>query len=1385
MELFAPNGWGLVCRLSRVFLTYVLIYQQIFLGVVWANGDLIRVEITQDNAFQTQGSLERLPEENLPLKLKVTRQRSDSTEQKATQEIESILYERRLHFKKGINEDKKLSSTSSLRLTSTHTDGALNLLFKERGLNLRFLIRSTGEISIEKLIAEDAIELCTVGRITTSLSPIKATSLSLVGQDILNYTSLCTTKELALTAVGTQARKGLITNMPEGRIKSQGLLNVFKGDFHNQGSLEAVDKLEADFHQNNLFNRSQEKGYSLIQGKSSFSLRNIDRFENTSEIKSQRSLFIESNILENLKTISSDRKLKIHTIDSLYNLQGTIQASDRLSINVVGEFYNQANIFSDKKIKLSVGEHFENTSLGHISASSLSLTCMGLGQNKGQLASQSLNITAATFENYHQIETQEGELNELSYGEGFHLYEDSFLSANQHLNIRAKSLIIDQGALIETGQLDAILFYLANSGHIISQEIQDLKIGRFYNEGKLRASSLILTVFDTFENVSDDVEGTKTLTFGVKTLLNYGQLKSKLIKGRIAHLNNEGTIQADETFDASIQKLENQGLILSAGDIWVNELSDSSTNSGLIQAQSIHLSSQQEHLSQFQGNFTPSSPQAYFLNRGSILADNKTSFLLSSFENHGTMQASEEIWKLVELKNEGSIKGGDLLSLHVMSLLINNGTITSNQEISIVSDGSCTNTNTISASKALTLNFKNSFSNLGMIYSPLLTLQGRILRNKGQIIGKQALDLQTQSFINDKEGRLKGEEVNINSHKSGKNIGLIKAKKTLRVKGLNFINRLSGQLYSQGTFLGRYKGKLINKGKIKAFEQIDLDSFELENDGAIKSEGTVKLTADKLESSGRLEGDEAVILKVNEKGDLKDGSIVTQGRLTVSGGTIKVSEGVSLESLAIYLLLQHFENYGTIDAQKEVHHKGGTLLNHGSIKVGESIIYEGTLSLINNGIMDTNSLKLLGVRKLYNTHQIIAHQALEGQIDTLQNRGLLQGKTLALTNLNTLFLNEEQGKVLGIDTFEVSGQGKVENNGTIETHRGSLTLKPQILSNHGNINATNHSLIIEAPKVDNAGQLLGENITLSSQDFQNSKEGKVVSRQGKAEFVCRQTLRNAGLLQAPGTISLTALNTINEGQVLSLVRILIATNTLTNKGLLQANKIEWAKRLISFLNHGNVISASPFTLEAASFTNQGTIKGENLAFTLLEGQNSGLLLASLITLIFQNKFSNAAEGKIITDKVFEVSGEGEFENFGHIGEATLKNAEATEVHPGGQLTFITKSFSNHGSINSGNNNLNLDTEILTNAGHVKGNLAFKKSIATFVNEAAGQISSLTPFILESISFMNRGLLSAPSLTLILTSAQNEGTLYGQTFLKLVFKELFSQSGKGKIVDSEV
>lgn len=373
--------------------------------------------------------------------------------------------------------------------------------------------------------------------------------------------------------------------------------------------------------------------------------------------------------------------------------------------------------------------------------------------------------------------------------------------------------------------------------------------------------------------------------------------------------------------------------------------------------------------------------------------------------NLGTLSANQSIaLKGKSLKNEKGITAQD--TKIEADAVENSGTIYGEKSLNLISkEIENTNKSIIAGNK---INAEsNKIMNSGTILGDVINIKSIDTDNVGAITGENTVYI--SSNIKN-SGNIQGKnKIEITGEvNNSKNI---KSEKELLISG-NLNNqgyiygtdsKLNGEIINAGNLLSLrsmdVSGNINNSNNLASGEKLTLISENLENTGNISSE-IIEITGGNLNNFNSITGKN---IYFNIKDIINNETIYAENFLNVAGDNIKNNK--LIQSLAgINIVSNAINNSGDIFAKEDIVVKADDITNTGKVISEGAGRFETKNYLINNNIIQGNTLKL---KNIENTGKLSSEKNIEAEI--VENSGTIT----ALENIESNAIkNETSGKIV-------------------------------------------------------------------------------------------------------------------------------------------------------------------------------------------------------------------------------------------------------------------------------------------------------------------------------------------------------------------------------------
>ncbi|WP_024562278.1 hemagglutinin repeat-containing protein [Franconibacter helveticus 513] len=970
--------------------------------------------------------------------------------------------------------------------------------------------------------------------------------------------------------------------------------------------------------------------------------------------------------------------------------------------------------------------------------------------------------------------------------------------------------VVNEGQLAANGRLDAQTISLNNSGLLQGNGVT-LKGDALENSGTLQSGgALDIHVKNLAQQGALGAKGDARIT-AQETLRNGGSLLADgALAINTATLEQNGTLSGAKNLTVDAEEIASGkgSLVTSQGDVRLAAGQRADINGQVIASGALdvrgetvttgadaHLQSDNDLTLQAttaQLGGTQAAKGAFGVTAqqidhgGKSNASSITFTAPQSVTNSGTLEATTLTLSGDSITNRGALLA-DTLALGAQTL-INSGGVKAG---------------------ALTLDGE-SLTNSGTLAADTLALRGNHFTNSGLVQGADLLNLQTDTLDNLAGGTLYSAQNLALSLPTLNNSGLITTDRDLILKGDQLSN--SGEI--NGVNLRSGYATLINNadGRLLADNNLTLNGLLIDNSGLLAAK-TLSLTTDTLTNRGEAQGDGGLTITAQQTSN--SGALRTGGTLDLQGATLGNDGEMSATDLLLNLSGKA-ANTGRIIADNGFTIAAPELINSGLLAASD--LRADAFAITNSGTLQ-GAASLNATGKTLDNQQggaLLSGGALELQNDRLTNAGLLQGKTLNLATgewinsgnalgeagltakVSGAFSN--QGKVLSQQAMDLRAEtldnrgalmakvlalhGDLQNSGLLQGS-SALNWDGNVFTNLAQGQATGgETLTLTGKTLDNQGQLQARSATLTGETLRNSGSAQALeslnaSISGRAD--------NQGALLSQNRFELAAAQLFNDGQ-LAAKSVTLSAPQLTNNGLIQGNEsLALATRdllngqngqlisasglnldLNSLQNQGLLLATSGFTLKGKTLVNGGDIQADSLNFTLADTlDNQGGLVAKGQSALSAATLTN---GGTLASQTLTLGGTA-IRNSGLIqgnGQAdatanTITNDAAGKWLSGGALTFNGGTLTNAGAMQGAT--LGLTASTLNNSGVLTGASALTGAFTGALNNS-GQIQSNGALGLTADSLINPGRIAGDTLTLNAATLSNDGLWQGVKNLTL-------------------
>lgn len=1222
-----------------------------------------------------------------------------------------------LHARQG---DMVLDASGKLALHNTLTSGALSASGESVALSGDNKATGTATVTAQqgltlkngKLVADKGLTLNGGQRVQLSASQLTS------GEDIrLAAGELAVDSGSAANAgrdIAINAQHGVDN---AGQLTAAGNIAVQAATLDNSGALIAKGQLQS------------RSGQTSNQGKLVGAGVNIDSnaLNNRGEILAGEQLNITAATLQQSGTLNAKGQTRLKVTEALENAaSGTISGDSQLQI-AAGMLSNKGTLFS-QALSLESRDIVNGGLLQ--GAQSLSLLSSRLdNQAQGSIyTAGDLSLSLPEFSNSGLV-TSDAAL---------HLSGDRL---DNHGEINAASLTADNrllnnganGAMLAQGAMQLNHEQLDNAGKLAAERL-DLHVDLLNNAGNIQGSGALRVQGNTLNNLADGalLSGGR-LTLNASQLDNEGALQGDQLTLTAGDLRNAGHLMSEQDAQLKVAgTLHNSGKIVSqhAAEVEAATLA----NSGWLVATALALKGDLVNSGLLQGDSSLKLQGDSLLNHetGQLLSGGNSVIDAASLDNRGILQADEFTIRAQQWSNSGTARASRELDAQLCGKLDNSGTLVSSQALDLQAE---------------------QLVNSGSLAADRLHIRTSQLINDGLVQGSDALALDTVSIDNLASGQLlSGAGLSLNLETLN-NLGLLQVNDALSLQARQFSN--GGKLLANNLNL-LVSDRLLNQqsGQLLARQDAVLHAQTLNNSGIVAAQD-LTLSNDTLTNGGVIQADNALSAQVKQLENHSQGTLLSGGAMTLTGGSVVNAGNLQGNSLAIEA--ESLRNQGSVLGVNQLDATiGDTLVNSGTLLSGGDLLATITSQLTNSGELMSHGAAQLNAQTLVNSGSLLSSAAITLDGETLTNSGNVQGKTLTITPAQIV----NRGKLIGLQALTLARQ--------IPALIGLARVNPtspdqQLINESGGMLLTQGTLNVNGGSVTNNGSWQGQEIVLNAQHLTNN--GAIQSA-GDLQLLLTERLDAAAdsKITASGSAALQALALTNQGEwIASQLRLTGAT--LDNNGSIsgvQGLTADLSGALTQQQN-SKLLSGGALDVNAASVNNQGSIQGDRLHIDSGVLDNSGSMQGDNgLTLALTGNLTNAASGTMLSQNALTLSTPNLI-NYGLIqggASSTIKT---------------TSSARNEGRLLNGGL-LTLTAPQLTNAGWLQAaalviNAASATNTGTLLAEQQGTLSG--------VSLTNQGAIQGADLAVNYQQLTNNGSLLGNNQLNVTATQV-TQQAAGKL-----
>ena len=1128
----------------------------------------------------------------------------------------------------------------------------------------------------------------------------------------------------------------------QGNISAQGDANITAAGLNNdRGAITATGGLTTQSQ--NLTNSGQlygGTGNRLTSGA----------IDNSGIIGSGGATTITASSLNNTSTgvlaagLNADGTISTHKADLIVNTTGAL--TSRGTHLATGKFSLTGNPTDLAGSTTQAGE-ISLSSDGDLSTQGAKLTATEtmtlnakgrLNNQNGELAANTLNLTANALDNRHGNITQAGTHDlSLNLPGGLNNQDGVIATNSQNLTIHTSELNNQTGRIEHAGSgnllLTASRVNNSRQGSVLSLGEQTWQIaGDINNSNNQQRGGIQGKRFDiTANNLNNDNGVVAALSAAstadsrldlTGTLANTNKAAVYASNGSLAitaaDISNAGQISSRDQLTTTSQRFSNTGSVYAGGNAAI-------TNQGQLTNTAMIAAGNQLTLDT--GSLTQTAT-------GQLIAGLNPDGKLSTLPAHLTITSRDA------QSNAGlNLATGDLT---VSGATLNyTGSQNQAQTIALTAktgDITLSGAQTQAAGQiALTTPASLIHDTLDATHKAVMqadrfAINAGNVSNQGGTInqtGSADFTIHTGNF-NNQGGQLGGNASNLNVTATGivnnQDGALIHTGSgDMRISGAS-VNNTRGQLITNRGLTLTSAGTVTNDAGVIQAAQATITAGQLTNQTLNNQGGKILTSQGDLTVTGSVnsQGSDSVIQSANDL--MVNGGTITNGNgamlsaasaLTVNADALNNGKALIVANQAMAINAGSTTNAGSIasvndavsiaggsltntasgsiQAAKAITIAQGNVANQGQIATNDALTVAATGALNNQSGILAGSNVALTAQTLNNNAGFISQSAADGSL-TITTQGLLNNqytksttKPLGMLANGTAVIhagdvNNDNGRI-NADTLNLTSTGSSINN-----KAGEIAAKQALMVNAGNANLTNQT-----------GQLLGNTTSVTAAVVDNSNHGLVLANQDLT--VNAGTISNSDTKQAPdailsqglvagGDATLTAAVIDNSnGQVVAgNAATLNVSQTLNNaNGRIESNRVQVNGSANVYNRAGSINGYTQADVTAKSLVNtEGQLRAPTLNVALTDSFTHGTtdkLEADNLSLTTQGEFIN--QGKLAAAKHLAITAQ----NIDNQKDASLESGDLTELN-------ATNNIQNRGLING--------TKTYLAAGNTLNNLSY-------------------------------------------------------------------------------
>ncbi|WP_300002101.1 hemagglutinin repeat-containing protein [uncultured Cedecea sp.] len=763
-----------------------------------------------------------------------------------------------------------------------------------------------------------------------------------------------------------------------------------------------------------------------------------------------------------------------------YNIKGSLYATN-----------SRGEVIPDAKIVLHDGNYIVYDRNGNIISDAVVASSATVMANSGNV-----KINSGTLNNENGV----------------------LISKENSIVFDIKELFSNDGAISAVGDIHITSNELNNTGVVDSQKNININLSSFINSGSVTGNSLSLDT-DTVKN--DGVIASKN---GGVTIKAKGDVdNSGLIQGNHIHINqdsgrltNRGELLSENDISIDSQFIDNKKTIAAKDKVVLSSVNSLNNDGEVIAGNEFLLSGNGQTQINNNGLLQGGSVQLEGLesvnNKGSILADKdlkiKDTKKLKNDGEHAVIQGGNVDFnniQSIDNSNDAKIISKDKLSVTNSDVLINSGSIHSNNNLVISNVNDVTNNNGfIISSGNLSIDNVNSLNNTGDnkkasgIYSDGdLTIKDvnevknhsktQIKSENGKVSFKNinSLENDTGSLISSNDDMVFDEIKKLN------NKGEVSSKSNIFFNNISELLNQGGVIFAGDNIFFKKVNEILNElgGSIRASNNIKADDvIYLKNeDSFIDAEGNIYLNVNRFDNVSTY--DRSLVLA---DGNLEiyanviknDNSVLYAAgniNLTASDKLINNNDGRIESDENIYIKADSISNDNSkidsnnkvdINVYKSIDNNGGTIVATNEIyfKISNDYVYnassgsfevrnkkDGLLTLesersitIDEVLESPAAIQLIATGSITNNKGILSGNNIllqsDGDITNSSGALIFSSKNINVITDNGTFSNREKANVMAMNDINITAYN-IKNVGGQIRSENDINIEAKNLEN--------------------------------------------------------------------------------------------------------------------------------------------------------------------------------------------------------------------------------------------------------------------------------------------------------------------------------------------------